>query len=103
MGVGIILYYSISPQLLERHRLYNSDDVLNSRFRQLHTSRLLAQCANGDKFWKEIEHNVERRILYYGEGTKDSGAKNSKTLSLAGRLIETARGGLVLPTRDWKM
>lgn len=55
------------------------------------------------EFWKEIEHNVERRILYYGEGTKDSGAKNSKTLSLAGRLIETARGGLVLPTRDWKM
>lgn len=21
--------------------------------------------------WKEIEHKVERRILYYGEGTKE--------------------------------
>lgn len=56
------------------------------------------------KFWKGAEHKVERRILYYGESTKDSGAKNLKTLWMAGRLIETARGGgLVLPTRDWKM
>lgn len=53
LGVGIILYYLISPQLLERHRLCNSDDILNSRFRQLHTSRLLAQCANGEKIGKK--------------------------------------------------
>lgn len=47
--LGLSLCYLISPQLFERDRLYISDDVLYSGFRQLHKSMLLAQCANGDE------------------------------------------------------
>jgi hypothetical protein len=62
LGVGIILYYLINPQSLERHRLYISDDVLNSGFRQLHKSRLLAQ-------WADRYEILERKR---GRGKKGS-------------------------------
>lgn len=104
LGVGIILYYLVSPQLFERHRLYISDDVLNSKFRQLHKSRLLVQWANRDKILERNRGQCGKAdSVLWVKVQKIQGRRIRRTLSMAGRLIETARGGLVLPTRDWKM